>query len=360
MAAMIWLRRIGIVLACVAVLAIVAWLLRAPIAETLIGLYFKEQGIASEVTISRLEWSGLAGRFALGDARAPTVSADDVEAVFDDSGWLPRLIALRVVHPVVRARVDADGTVTLPDLQAWIDRITSGPAGHSRFVSDALVVDLQDLRAIVTAPGGLLDLGGQARIERGALSWADVTAQPTVLSRNGQLLRVAGAHMVARALPAGLSVHAQFAGSLNHDASRPTLRAEGVKAVLSASGIRWDGRSASATAAQIRITAQDLRADAAHVIVPDVQATLANIRTSPAGAWQADIRGQATARTAPSDMQRRFARIPVAGADRALGDAFTTATQAMTLSVAGHAHGGGSAFGMQLAAPATLAGRDGA
>ncbi|MBS0273811.1 MAG: hypothetical protein JSR55_05290, partial [Proteobacteria bacterium] len=147
---MIWLRRIGIVLVCVAVLAVVAWLLRAPIAETLIGAYFKEQGIASDVTISRLEWSGLAGRFALGDARTPTVSAENVEAVFDDSGWLPKVVALRVVRPMVRARVEANGTVMLPDLQTWIDRITAGPAGHSRFVSGDLAVDLENLHAIVT------------------------------------------------------------------------------------------------------------------------------------------------------------------------------------------------------------------
>jgi hypothetical protein len=357
---MIWLRRIGIVLACVAVLAIVAWLLRAPIAGALIGFYFKKQGVVSDVTISRLEWSGLAGRFALGDARAPTISADEVQAVFDNSGWLPKVVALRVEHPVVRARVDANGTVSLPDLQAWIDKITSGPAGHSRFVSDDLAVDLQNLRAIVTTPGGVVDLSGNAQMKRGAPTFADVTAQPTALSRNGQVLRIDGARLSARTLPTGLSVNAQFTGSLNRDAPRQALRAAGVKAVLSASGIRWGGGSASVASAQIKIAAQDMRVDAAHAIAPDVQVTLANIRTAPSGQWQADIRGQAEAQTMPSDMQRLFARIPVAGADRALGNAFTAATQAMTLTVAGDVHGGGGAFGMRLAAPATLAGRNGA
>ena len=360
MAAMIWLRRIGIGLACAAVLAVVAWLLRAPIAGALIGAYFKEQGIASDISINRLGWSGLAGRFALGDAQTPTVSAENVEAVFDDSGWLPEVVALRVMRPVVRARVDANGTVTLPALQSWIDRITAGPAGHSRFVSDDLVVDLQNLRAIVATPGGTIDLRGHAQMKHSALTFADVTAQPTVLSRNGQVLRIEGAHLSVQAQTAGLSVAAQFSGALNRDAPQQKLRATGMKATLIASGLRWGGGSASITSAQIRFTAQDARAEAAHLIAPNVQATFANIQTAPGGHWHTDFRAQASAQTTPSEIQNLFARIPVAGADRALGDAVTAAAQSLTLTATGDAQGRSRAFGLRLSAPAILQGRNGA
>lgn len=361
MAAMIWLRRIGIVLACVAVLAIAAWLLRASIAKTLIGLYFKEQGIASEVRIDRLEWSGLAGRFALGDAKAPTVSAADVEAVFDTGGWLPKVVALRIVHPVVRARVDANGTVTLPALQSWIDSIAAGPAGQSRFVSDDLSIDLQGLRAIVTTPGGVVDLSGNAQMKRSALVSLDLAAQPTVLSRKGQVLRVDSARLTARMLPAGLSLTAQFSGALNRDAPQQPLRATDMKATLAASGIRWGGGSAGVASAQVRFAARDVRADAAHLVAPNVQAALANIRTAPGGHWRADIRAQATAQTMPAEIQNLFARIPMAGADKTLSKTVAAAAQAMTLTVAGHVQGGGDgAFGLQLSAPATVEGRNGA
>ena len=360
-AVMIWLRRIGIVLACVTVLAIVAWLLRAPIAAMLIGAYFNRQGVVSDVTINRLEWSGLAGRIALGNARAPAVSASDVDVVFRHDGWLPQVAAVRIVQPVVRARVDADGTVTLPDLQAWINRITSGPAGKSQFVSDDLAVDLEKLRVIAATPGGTLDLSGNAQMKRNALVSLNVVAQPTVLLRKSEVLRVDGGRLTARAQASGLLVIAQFSGSLNRDAPQQELRAMGMQVTLAASGIRWGGGSANVASAQVQFAARDLRAKAAHLVAPNVQATLTNIGTSSGGHWHMDFRAQAVAQTMPTEIQTLFARIPVAGADRTLGNAVTAAAQAMTLTVAGHAQGGGrDAFGLRLTAPAVLQGRNGA
>jgi hypothetical protein len=361
---MIWLRRIGIVLGCVTMLAIVAWLFRASIAETLIGAYFKEQGIVSDVTVSRLQWSGLAGRVALGDANAPDLSADDVEVVFDQNGWLPRIVALRITHPVVRVRVDANGTVTLPALQSWIDKITSGPAGHSRFVSDDLLVDLQNLRAIVTTPGGTVDLGGNAQMRHNALTFLDLTAQPTALSHNGQVLRIDGARVSARTLATGLSLNAQFAGALNRDQPQQSLRATGINATLAASGIKWGaGGDISAAAAQLQMTAQDLRAGAAHLLTPNAHVSLANIRTSTSnGHWaaRADMQAQASAQTVPADMLVLFKQLPVVGTDRNLSNAVASAARSLTLTLAAHVSGGDGTFGLQLATPATLDGSNGA
>ena len=92
-------------------LAIAAWLLRAPIAETLIGLYFKEQGIVSDVTISRLEWSGLAGRFALGDARMPTVSADAHAVIEEAKAAGVYVFGGGIDEQVAPVLVAADGSV---------------------------------------------------------------------------------------------------------------------------------------------------------------------------------------------------------------------------------------------------------
>lgn len=355
---MIWLRRIGIVLGCVTMLAIVAWLLRAPIAAMLIGAYFNRQGIVSDVSISRLEWSGLAGRFALGDAKAPTLSADDVDVVLDHTGWLPRMVAVRLVHPVVRARVDANGTVTLPNVQAWIDRIASGPAGKSHFVSDDLAVDLQDLQVLVATPGGALDLRGAAQLKRNALVFADIAARPTVLTRGKDVLRVDGAHLAARATMAGLSVTAQFVGSLNGAQSQ----AAGIQASLTASGLRWANSHASAASALLRFSAKDVRFGAKHLVTPGAQVSLTDIRmaSSRAGwAMRAKAQTQATAQTLPAETRELFAQLPVAGQDRALGLAVAGAAQMLSLNVAGDIHAGsGGAFGLRLTAPATLTGNN--
>jgi hypothetical protein len=355
MAPMIWFRRIGIVLACAAVLVALAWVFRASIAETLIGAYFKEQGIASDVTVDRLEWSGLAGHFALGDAKAPDLSADTVDMIFDNSRWLPQVVALRVVHPVVRARVDANGTITLPALQSWIDKLTSGASGHSRFVSDDLVIDLQNLRAIVATPGGPLDLRGNAQLKRDALVFADIAAQPAVLSRGKDVLRVDGARLSARASAAGLSVTANFAGSLNGNG----MQAAGINASLSASGVRWAGGKASADNATLQIAARDLRSGAAHLIVPSARIALTNVRTaSSGGRWnaQAKVQAQATAQTTPSETRPLFAQI--SGQDPALDDAVAKAAQALRLNFAADMQAGSGGFGVRLTAPATLAGNN--
>ena len=109
---------------------------------------------AASVKIGALGLSGVSGSFALGPAEAPDFSAERIELRFDPLRWVPFVTEVRLIHPVVRARVTADGKVTLGSLQAWLDSLRQAQ-GKSSFVSDDLVVSLTGLRALLATPAGL-------------------------------------------------------------------------------------------------------------------------------------------------------------------------------------------------------------
>ena len=137
-----WLALIP--LGLVAVLALL-WLARATIATRFARSYFEQHGIAATVQIGALGFSGASGRFALGPAAAPDISAERIELYFDPLRWMPRVVEVRLVRPVIRARLDADGKITLGSLQPWIESLQR-QTGKSQFVSDDLAVALTGLR----------------------------------------------------------------------------------------------------------------------------------------------------------------------------------------------------------------------
>src|SRR5664280_1679710 len=105
---MTWRRITGLGLIGVAVLALLLWTLRARLAEELTRGYFQSHGIASSVDISGLGLSGMSGRFALGPSDAPDISAERIELRFDPLRWTPRVVEVRLVNPVIHARLGQD------------------------------------------------------------------------------------------------------------------------------------------------------------------------------------------------------------------------------------------------------------
>jgi len=138
-----WLLAIPAVLALAVALL---WLARSMIAVQFARSYFSSHGVTSSVEIGALGFSGVSGRFALGDA--PELSAERIELHFDPLRWTPYVVEVRLVNPVVRATVDANGKVSLGSLQAWIDSL-GRQQGKSRFVSDDLAVSLTGLRLLL-------------------------------------------------------------------------------------------------------------------------------------------------------------------------------------------------------------------
>jgi hypothetical protein len=135
----------------VAVLALL-WFGRARLAAEFASAYFRSHGVTSSVKVGNLGLSGATGRFALGPADAPDISADRIELHFDPLSWIPRVVEVRLVNPVIRAQVDEHGTITLPSLQGWITSLQQ-QQGKSRFVSDDLAVSLTGSAGSNHVPG---------------------------------------------------------------------------------------------------------------------------------------------------------------------------------------------------------------
>ena len=246
------LRRSGVILLCILaallVLAAGLWLARARLVAQAAQAYFRSHGITSTVEIGRLGYSGASGRFALGPADAPEVSADRVEVRFDPLSWTPRIVSVELVNPVVRARMDADGRISLPTLQRWIDSLNSG-GGRSRFVADDLAVSLSNLRAILRTPGGTLDLSGDARLVKSQLVSAVLTARPGTVAHAGVTARIAAASLRVNMFEGAYNLSAQFRGALRTAA----LDAPDLTARLTAESVRWDMARESLAAPSLRL-----------------------------------------------------------------------------------------------------------
>ena len=126
-----------------------------------------------------LGFSGATGRFALGPADAPELAARKVELFFDPLRWKPYLVEVRLTDPVVRARIDEQGRVTLPSLQAWLESLGQSKE-KSPYVSDDLAVSFTGLRAFLATPGGMVEVDGDARLARMQPVSAALTLKPTV------------------------------------------------------------------------------------------------------------------------------------------------------------------------------------
>lgn len=108
----------AIFLAVVAVLLLGLWILRTTIAVQFAQSYFSSHGVRSSIDISDLGFSGVSAKFALGLPEAPELSAERIELHFDPLRWMPYVTEVRLIRPVVRARIEEFGKVTLGSLQA--------------------------------------------------------------------------------------------------------------------------------------------------------------------------------------------------------------------------------------------------
>ena len=166
-------RRLLFILLGVAVIAALAlglaWAARGRLASVAAQIYFRQHGIPSRIAVGALGFSGFSSAIALGPADAPVFSASAVEVKFNPLMWRPQIVEVRLVDPVIRAVMDADGHVTLPALQDWIKSLTEG-GGKSDLVSDDLAVSLSHLTAYLATPAGPVVMSGDVRIEKGGVA----------------------------------------------------------------------------------------------------------------------------------------------------------------------------------------------
>ena len=233
------------------VVVLALWLARAFIVAEFARNYFRSHGVTASVKIGALGLSGVSGSFALGSAEAPDVSAERIELRFDPLRWIPFVTEVRLIHPVLRARVTEDGKVTLGSLQAWLDSLRQ-QQGKSSFVSDDLVVSLAGLRALLATPAGAAEVDGNVRLVKNLPASADLALQPASLTWKGQTARV-------RAGRLSYESSGKVSAHVAADVQGKGFNIGGVNADLKADGLRWS----SAPALSVSVTSAELALSAA-------------------------------------------------------------------------------------------------
>ena len=227
---------LAILLLGVAAVLLSLWLARALLVARYARSYFRDHGVDAAVEIGELGFSGVSGRFALGPSNAPDLSAEKIELKFDPLQWKPVVVEVRLIHPLVRARVGADGRVTLGSLQGWIDSL-GHQQGKSEFVSDNLTVSLTGLRALLSTPAGPLEAAGDVRLVKNVPASARLQIHPAALIWKDIHVALRAASLDYR----GGNADIRFQGDVTYQGQM----ARGIDASLVLSGLRWsDGVSA--------------------------------------------------------------------------------------------------------------------
>jgi len=232
------------------VVLLALWLARAYIAAEFARNYFRSHGVTASVEIGALGFSGVSGSFALGPTDAPDFSAERIELRFDPLRWIPFVTEVRLIHPIVRARVTEDGKVTLGSLQAWLDSLRQ-QQGKSRFVSDDLTVSLEGLRALLVTPAGAAEMDGNVRLVKNLPVSADLTVQPARLAWNGVTARI-------RAGRLNYASSGEVSAHIAADVQGKGYDLQGGDAGLKADGLRWSatsGLSVSIASAKLSLSA---------------------------------------------------------------------------------------------------------
>jgi hypothetical protein len=349
---MTWRRILILGLVGVSALVLVLWAARARLAGELARNYFRSHGIASTVSIDAIGLSGVSGRFALGPAGAPALSADRIELHFDPLRWTPTVVEVRLVHPVVRARLGADGSLSLPSLQPWIDSLRSSQ-GQSRFVSGDLTVSLTGLNVFLASPYGMLALDGDLKLVRNQPVSANLSLRPAAIRHAGTIATVKAARLSFDGSGGRIRLHVEG------DVRGAAMAAEGLRADLSAEGFRWtvakNGLALSMASLQLTASAANATAGLS-ARAPSFALTGKAIRLSSSQAgWDGD--GDFNV-SAASGFDPAPLRALLAG-DRVLAAAMAENLARLDLSAGGHLRAQRNRLEFSLAAPATIKGAAG-
>ncbi len=333
----------------VAAVLVLLWLARAMIAARFANRYFRQHGVESQVEIGSLGLSGVSGRFVLGPQDAPDIAAERIELHFDPLRWMPYVVEVRLVNPVVRVRLDADGKPNLGSLQNWIDSL-GAQQGKSHFVSDDLAISLTGLRLLLATPGGGLDVRGDVKLVKNLPQTAALRAQPATIIWQGTRVALRTADLAFDNASGHLAIHFQAA------VNNPSITMPDLDARLNAEKLKWysaDGRfSVSAPSAHLQLSTSAL----ASLSAPKLDATISNASVTAANGnvqAQGDIKAEGEVGLA-ADMALLRA------ADPALASAITQNLKHLQVNLAGHVAHHGKSSEFSLTAPMTVTGARGA
>ncbi|HWM62194.1 MAG TPA: hypothetical protein VNN98_08570, partial [Rhizomicrobium sp.] len=315
---------LAILLGLAVVLLLLLWIARVQFAAEVARAYFRQHGIESSVEIGALGLSSASARFALGPPEAPDISADRIELHFDPLSWIPRVVEVRLVNPVVRARLGADGKLTLGSLQDWIDSLNR-QQGKSRFVSDDLAVSLTGLRLLLATPGGALEVAGDAKLVKNLPVSLALRAQPTRMAYRGTDVNLRAANLAFDNRAGTLAV--QFSGAVKNTA----LDAQALDARFDAQGFKWStdkGLTLAMSDARLQVAAASVTAGQV-VTTPKLDVIAHNVTATSEGRFDADIAANGSA---------GFDAVlaPLRAADPALAGAIRQNLSRLAMTFAGH------------------------
>ncbi len=326
------------------------WLARAQIAARFAQNYFRSHGIESSVEIGTLGLSGGSGRFALGPRANPTISADRIELFFDPLSWIPRVVEVRLVGPVVRARLDESGKLRLEALQDWIESLQQ-QQGKSRFVSDDLAVSLTGLRVLLTTPSGALNIGGDVKLVRNLPVTASLSARPATITHQGAVVQLRGASL-------DFDNSGKLALRLSASAKRDNLAVQDAVVSLEATGFKWvsgDTLTVSAPSVRLEASAASLTAGQ-NFTAPKLDVTARNV--SALVGREMNVRADlAVSASADTDAPVNRALLAM---DPALARAVAANLARMTLGFSGRIEQRGTQTMFALTEPLKLRGGKGA
>jgi hypothetical protein len=324
------------------------WLARATIAARFANAYFRQHGVESAVEIGSLGLSGVSGRFSLGPKDAPDVAVERIELFFDPLSWTPRVVEVRLVDPVVRVRLDADGKPRFGSLQDWIDSLNR-QQGKSRFVSDDLAVSLTGLRLLLATPGGELEVNGNVKLVKNIPVSAVLHARPTMIAWKDTRLSLRAADIAFDNASGHLAAH--FLGAVNTS----TLAVPDLEARLEAQRLKWfaaDRRfSISAPSANLQLSAGSL----AGVTAPKLNIAITRFSAVPAGQ---NLQAQADLK-ADGALGLSVALLRLRSTDPALAATITQNLARLQIGFAGHATRHGAVTEFSLTSPLTVIGAKG-
>jgi len=333
----------------VAVVLVLLWLARAMIAARFANSYFRQHGVESQVEIGSLGLSGVSGRFVLGPQASPDIAAERIELHFDPLRWMPYVVEVRLVNPVVRVRLDADGKPNLGSLQNWIDSLQQ-QQGKSQFVSDDLAISLTGLRLLLATPGGALDVRGDVKLVKNLPQTANLRVQPATIAWQGTRIALRVADLAFDNASGHLAV--RFQGAV----SNASISVQDLDARLNAEKLKWYSAGGRFNVAAPSVHLQLSTAALASLSAPKLDATISNASVTMANGnvqAQGDIKAE-------GDVGMTVDLAALRAADPALASAVTRNLKRLQVSFAGHVvqHGKSSQF--SLTAPMTVAGARGA
>jgi hypothetical protein len=341
-------RKLATILLGLTAVLLLAWLARASIAVRFARAYFRQNGVESSIEIGSLGLSGVSGHFALGPPESPDVSADRIEIYFDPLRWIPRVVEVRLINPVIRVRLDANGKPSLGSLQDWIDSLNR-QQGKSRFVSDDLAVSLTGLRLILATPGGGLEVDGDVKLVRNLPVSAALHVRPATVVWQGTRLALRGADLVYDNNAGHLTAH--FRGDVNTKA----LSLPDIDVRLEAENLKWVQAgslfSIAAPSAHLHVSASAL----AGVTAPNLDIAVTDLGASLSGP---DLQAQADVKVG-SAMSLSLSLPSLRSTDSVLATMISQNLMRLQIDFAGHVAHHSKLTSFALTSPLTVTGAKG-